>query len=256
MRNVSWAHVTFLRAGIACAGMIGRGTVGQSVTCTVVAFVFFAITFRYQPFIKPGLNRVKLFTEFQIFGILLVCTVLQAYEVDLLAEVVTVDDYGMILQMLIVAMIPVTIYVLCATCSDLEKDAALARKEGQASTTSKNRIVRTFYKQENALDKKAMRKAREDTKRQEMFESAGQPDDTLVEFSNPIDAEDTKKNKKKNKKKKKAKKIEVDVTIGAGGNVEFDNPFIDEIEGEEVQNPLAENTLFESEAPKAASSLA
>merc|ERR1712166_207430 len=32
-------------------GMIGRGTVGQSVTCTVVAFVFFAITFRYQPFI-------------------------------------------------------------------------------------------------------------------------------------------------------------------------------------------------------------
>ena len=79
-----------------------------------------------------------------------------------------------------------------------------------------------------------------------------------MEFSNPIDAEDTKKNKNKNKKKKKAKNSKVGVTVDAGDGVELNNSFIDEIEDEKFQNPLAENTLlvFESEALEAASSLA
>jgi hypothetical protein len=41
----------------------------RSVAATLIAFLFFALSFREQPFKATHTNRLKLFSEFQIFGV-------------------------------------------------------------------------------------------------------------------------------------------------------------------------------------------
>jgi hypothetical protein len=41
----------------------------RSVAATLIAFFFFALSFREQPFKAEATNRLKLFSEFQIFGV-------------------------------------------------------------------------------------------------------------------------------------------------------------------------------------------
>ena len=48
-------------------GVVGRGTVAQAVAGTLIAFYFFAISYREQPFRSRGLNRIKIFSELQLF---------------------------------------------------------------------------------------------------------------------------------------------------------------------------------------------
>ena len=119
-------------------GLVGRGTVAQSVTCMLISFYFFAISYRALPFNKPALNRIKTFSEFQIFvrvafqflclnrtnvlvftllvrpqAILVVCVVLQAVDAGVNfddQEALTLDHYGEILAILTLAFIPVTIF--------------------------------------------------------------------------------------------------------------------------------------------------
>jgi hypothetical protein len=41
----------------------------RSAAATLIAFFFFALSFREQPFKAEATNRLKLFSEFQIFGV-------------------------------------------------------------------------------------------------------------------------------------------------------------------------------------------
>jgi hypothetical protein len=64
-------------------GLVGRGTVSQAFAACLVAAGFLAVTFREQPYEKAWHNRLKIFTDFQVFVILLICLVLQTQEADL-----------------------------------------------------------------------------------------------------------------------------------------------------------------------------
>eukprot|EP01051_Picozoa_sp_SAG22_P006041 SAG22_NODE_381_length_11354_cov_6.529631_2_plen_383_part_00 len=94
--------------------MVGRGTVAQAVIGTLVSFYFFAISYKERPFIEPGLNLVKVFSELQLFCILLICTTLQANTAvpDFIDEPITAEDYGNVLTGLTLAILPVSIYFL------------------------------------------------------------------------------------------------------------------------------------------------
>ena len=86
-------------------GLAGRGTVAQSASAMLISFYFFDISFKYEPFEKPTLNRIKAFSEFQIFEILAVCTIIQAATcsagVDFDSEeALTMDGYGALLIIL------------------------------------------------------------------------------------------------------------------------------------------------------------
>ena len=59
-------------------GLLGRGSILQVFLATVISFFFFAASLVARPFESSVLNAVKLFTEFQLFAILLACLVLQA----------------------------------------------------------------------------------------------------------------------------------------------------------------------------------
>ena len=47
-------------------GFVGRGTVLQTVLATVVAFMFFGISFREMPYGTSRLNTLKVLSEFQL----------------------------------------------------------------------------------------------------------------------------------------------------------------------------------------------
>jgi hypothetical protein len=47
-------------------GLVGRGSVLQTVAATFISFAFFALTFREMPYNTRSLNAVKLFSEFQL----------------------------------------------------------------------------------------------------------------------------------------------------------------------------------------------
>ena len=70
---------------------MGAGSIAQSVVATLISFFFFAWTFKQMPFEAQHLNMIKIFTEFQIFGILLVCIVLQTNEQGFAAEAITIN---------------------------------------------------------------------------------------------------------------------------------------------------------------------
>ena len=94
-------------------GLVGRGSIAQAAVATVIAFLFFAVSVREQPYKKPTMNWIKLFSEFQIFGVLLMCVVLQAEAVGFETEVVTVEVYGVIQTVLTLAIVPVCRCFLC-----------------------------------------------------------------------------------------------------------------------------------------------
>jgi hypothetical protein len=105
-------------------GLFGRGSIAQAVVATAIAFFFFALSVREQPFAKPKLNWIKLLSEFQIFGVLLMCIVLQAEAVGFDAEVVTVEVYGAIQTALTLVIVPVVAYFLVGSMRDLKAEVA------------------------------------------------------------------------------------------------------------------------------------
>ena len=54
-------------------GLVGRGTVAQSMCATFVAFFYFAMVFHQRPYKVEALNMIKIFSEVQIFGVLVIC---------------------------------------------------------------------------------------------------------------------------------------------------------------------------------------
>ena len=111
-------------------GLVGRGSIAQSALATMISFAFCAISFREQPFNKPTLNHVKMFSEFQIFVVLLVCLIVQVHEQGFEAELVSINAYGAIQTTAVVAIIPVVLYFLIRTCRDVKAEVKEDRDHG------------------------------------------------------------------------------------------------------------------------------
>jgi hypothetical protein len=118
-----WEIIEFSRK-LVLAGLIslvGRGTVGQAVLGTVIAFGYFAAAFRERPYNSTKLNRIKIFTEIQLFGILLVCTVLQTFHGDFGTEYISINNYGVLLTALTVAILPISLWFMWMTAQELKE---------------------------------------------------------------------------------------------------------------------------------------
>jgi hypothetical protein len=79
-RTFRYWEIVELARKLTLTGLISvfnRGSITQTVLATLVSFFFFASSIRQQPFDNMQLNWIKCYSEFQIFGILLVCVVLQ-----------------------------------------------------------------------------------------------------------------------------------------------------------------------------------
>jgi hypothetical protein len=87
---------------------------------TLIAFAFCALSFREQPFKTPRLNHVKIFSEFQVYGILLVCLITQVDEQGFESEFVTIGAYGVMQTTLMVAIVPVVLYFMVTTFRGLK----------------------------------------------------------------------------------------------------------------------------------------
>ena len=105
-------------------GLVGRGSIAQSVAGVMIAFVFFALTFKERPYKSNSLNWIKIFSEFQIFAVLLICVVLQTLTTDFGTEHITVDDYGLLQCVCVVAMFPIAAYFIFDSVRDLDKRVA------------------------------------------------------------------------------------------------------------------------------------
>ena len=140
-------------------GVVGRGTVAQACVATLIAFWFFAISFKERPFKKSSLNQIKSFSEFQLFAVLLVCTVLQSNSAvkGFSDELVTVEEYGEALKYLTILIIPVTLYLFIVNYrGDSEEE------EGGKKLTwkqkKKQKIEKKKAKKKAELDKKQAKK--------------------------------------------------------------------------------------------------
>jgi hypothetical protein len=111
-------------------GLVGRGSIAQSALATMISFGFCAISFREQPFKKPTLNHVKIFSEFQIFVVLLVCLIVQVHEQGFEAELVSIDAYGAIQTIAVIAIIPMVFYFLVRTFRDVKAEVKEDRDHG------------------------------------------------------------------------------------------------------------------------------
>ena len=109
-----WEIVELIRKLIMAGliGLVGRGTVLQTVLATLISFLFFALAFREMPYRKRRLNAIKVLSEFQLFVILLVCVVLRTNKNGLGAEDLQQNGYGLCQLVATVAILPATIYVI------------------------------------------------------------------------------------------------------------------------------------------------
>jgi hypothetical protein len=118
-----WECVELFRKLI-LSGLISvfeRGSIAQTVLATLASFVFFALSFHAQPFNTARMNALKICSEFQIFGILLTCVVLQSNRKgdQIATELITIDDYGSVQVVLTIAIVPITMYMLALGVRDL-----------------------------------------------------------------------------------------------------------------------------------------
>jgi len=134
-----WECVELFRKLI-LSGLISvfqRGSISQTVLATLISFMFFALSFHAQPFNTARLNAIKICSEFQIYGILLTCVVLQTHQKgdQIAAELLTIDDYGTSQVLLTVAILPVTIYVLGMGVRDVRaQGTGMSEQQGTNGT--------------------------------------------------------------------------------------------------------------------------
>ncbi len=103
-------------------GLVGRGTVAQCVLASMMAFGFFGLSLRCRPFAKTTLNTVKLVSEFQIFGVLLCCVVLQVNAMGLENERIGEDGYGIALVTFCTMIIPVSLVFVYSSLQDVAEE--------------------------------------------------------------------------------------------------------------------------------------
>ena len=105
---------------------------------TVIAFFFFALSVREKPFKESNMNWIKLFSEFQIFGVLLMCVVLQGEAVGFETEVITVEVYGAIQTVLTIAIVPVVLYIVVDSFRGIKANAKDLKAKKQDSQEDDN----------------------------------------------------------------------------------------------------------------------
>ena len=137
-------------------GLAGRGSVFQCVVAALVSFMFFAVAYRERPFESSRLNFVKACSEFQLFGILLICVVLQSSKVGGIpsTEIMRNDGYGVCQLILTLAIVPITGYVLRKRVIDMREEiitlaASLSSRDlteegGDESEFLENPVHETF----------------------------------------------------------------------------------------------------------------
>jgi hypothetical protein len=77
------------------------------------------------PYKVRKLNTIKLFSEFQVFGVLLVCVVLQVEASGFATEVVTIEMYGIVQTALTLSIVPIVVYLLLTNIKILEQEVEL-----------------------------------------------------------------------------------------------------------------------------------
>ena len=108
---------------LALTGIISlfeRGSISQAVLAACISFFFFALTVKEQPYSKRHLNLIKIFTEAQLFGILLVIIVLQTNDRGLKAEKLQENDWGVIQIFLTVSTLPVILFSCAIGLRDIK----------------------------------------------------------------------------------------------------------------------------------------
>jgi len=250
------------------------------VLATLISFMFFALSFHAQPFNTARMNAIKICSEFQIFGILLACVVLQTHhQGDRIAtEAIGLEDYGTAQVVLTLAIMPVTIYVLGLGLRDMRTQGAdkpMTQAEEDAATDAAAEagtlVVgdRVIWSDEDELIPRGsigeIVEIRTDGKRIVAFANATKP--IKPQNLSPITLEADQKSKKAKKgkkgktdqKAKKAKKDQKDQKAkkkgkkneSTGTSEQFENPiaaFDDEDSGSSGSRPRSPlSPSFENE---------
>ena len=113
---------------------------------TVIAFFFFSLSIREKPFKESSMNWIKLFSEFQIFGVLQMCVVLQGEAVGFETEVITVEVYGAIQTVLTLAIVPVVLYIVVDSFRGIKANAKDLKAKKQDPQDDDNPV----FEMENA----------------------------------------------------------------------------------------------------------
>eukprot|EP01043_Picozoa_sp_COSAG02_P043076 COSAG02_NODE_3721_length_6323_cov_3.825353_2_plen_1317_part_00 len=92
--------------------LVKRGSIAQAMLGTVIAFAFSVVHVKLEPYKSSTLNFAKTVAEIQLFVVLLTSVVLQQHNVGFGAEVITVDDYGMVQTVATVAIVPVILILI------------------------------------------------------------------------------------------------------------------------------------------------
>lgn len=117
-------------------GLVGRGTIAQCFTATLISFFYFAIAVKSMPYKSDKLNRIKIFSEFQLFGVLLVCVILQTNRTGLpITGLATANNYGVFQLMLTITIIPIVIYMIAYNAKEL-RDQAREDKRKKANAAA------------------------------------------------------------------------------------------------------------------------
>jgi hypothetical protein len=195
-----WECVELFRKLI-LSGLISvfqRGSIAQTVLATLISFMFFALSFHVQPFNTARMNAIKICSEFQIFGILLACVVLQTHhQGDRIAtEVIALEDYGTAQVVLTLAILPVTIYVLGLGLRDMRTqgtDKPLAQAEEDVATDA-DAAAEADQKSKKAKKGKKGEKSKTDQKAKKMKKKGmnNESTGTSEQFENPSAAGDDK----------------------------------------------------------------
>ena len=94
-------------------GLLGRGSIIQVFAATLISFFFFAFALKALPFESSRLNFIKVFSEFQLFVILLSCLVLQTDERGLMGQAIFGREHiGMMQAVVTMASLPVVVYLV------------------------------------------------------------------------------------------------------------------------------------------------
>jgi hypothetical protein len=120
-------------------GLVGRGSIGQAVLAVVLAFIFFAIAFKFQPFTNGWLNFLKICSEAQLFAVLVLCLVIQAVEigpVGLSTETITVDGYGVIMAVVTAVAIPMALGSIYLIARDVRESQMSDTTDALAEDTA------------------------------------------------------------------------------------------------------------------------
>jgi hypothetical protein len=110
-----WEVVELLRKMIMAGaiGLLGRGSIAQVFGATLISFGFFAYAIKIMPFKSGTLNVVKIFSELQLFVILLCCLVLQTDTRGLVSQTIgNRQDFGMLQLGITIASFPLVIYIV------------------------------------------------------------------------------------------------------------------------------------------------